>query len=72
MNHKKIDKMKQNKLTKFDKIIRKIHYKKYPTNSKKQKDKANRAKSKSKSKKAGGNSHGGSNKGGKGKCAVRR
>ena len=41
-----------------------------PTNSKKTKDKAKRAKSKSK--KAGGNSQGESNKGGKGKGAVRR
>ena len=36
-----------------------------PTNSKKERDKAKRAKSKSKLKKAGGNSQGGSNKGGK-------
>ena len=43
-----------------------------PTNSKKIKDKAKRAKFKSKSKKAGGNSQGESNKGGKGKGAVRR
>ena len=29
MNHEKLDKIKQNKSTEFDKIIRKIHCKKF-------------------------------------------